>query len=184
MSSYDTRNLALFLPVLALLAGYSIHFILLQLVRWSERARLLQTPVVVPVIVVFAAILSLNFMVTPQELQQRQVELQKQIFSPSKNQMLYDLVAQNGPQTRVLTNYPMNYLPGLGAYQVRFDYQDYDQFIAKIQNPEIEYLLVPNVIDSRVKGYINERVEAGDYQVLSRDKQWKVFTLIKILNRK
>jgi hypothetical protein len=183
LAAYDTRNLAIFLPVLALVAGYSIHWLIVKLVDLSQRTRVLQIPVYIPVAFACLSLFSLGLLVTPQKLYQKQVDLQRQIFSPNKNQMLLDLVAENGPQTRIMTNYPMEYIPGLQEYQARFDFQDYDIFLGKIQNPDIEYLLVPNAIDDRVKDYINARVEAGDYQVLSRDKQWKVFTLIRILNR-
>jgi hypothetical protein len=183
LASYDTRNLAIFLPVLALVAGYSINWLIVKLVGISERTKVLQIPVYIPVAFACLALLSLGFLVPPQKLYQRQVDLQRQIFSPNKNQMLLELVSENGPQTRIMTNYPMEYIPGLREYQVRFDFQDYDQFLARVQNPEIEYLLVPNVTDDQIKDYIDDKVAAGEYQVIDRDKQWKVFTLIKILNR-
>jgi hypothetical protein len=183
LASYDTRNLAIFLPVLALVAGYSIHWLLVKLIGLGERTKTLQIPVYIPVIVTCLALAGLGALVAPQKLYQRQADLQREIFSPNKNQMLLDLVAENGPQTRIMTNYPMEYIPGLSEYQVRFDFQDYDLFLARIQNPEVGYLLVPNVTDDQIKDYINARVEAGEYQVLSKDKQWKVFTLIKILKR-
>jgi hypothetical protein len=97
--------------------------------------------------------------------------------------MLLDLVSENGPQTKILTNYPMDYIPGLEKNQVRFNFQDYDIFLSDLQNPEIEYLLVPNGIDKRIAGYIDGQVNAGNYEVVFKDKQWKVFTLFKILNR-
>jgi hypothetical protein len=183
LASYDTRNLAIFLPVLALVAGYSIHWLLVKLVSLSEKTKVLQIPVYIPVAFACLALFSLGFLVAPQELYQRQVDLQRQIFSPNKNQMLLDLVAENGPQTRIMTNYPMEFIPGLSEYQVRFDFQDYGTFLTRIQNPEIEYLLVPNVTDDQIQGYIDAKVAAGEYQVLAKDKQWKVFTLIRILNR-
>jgi hypothetical protein len=183
LASYDTRNLAIFLPVLALVAGYSIHWLIVKLAGLSERTRALQIPVYIPVVFGILALFSLGLWVSPQMLYQRQVDLQRQIFSPKKNQMLLDLVAENGPQTRIMTNYPMEFIPGLGQYQVRFDFQDYDTFLSRIQNPEVGYLMVPNVVDNQIQDYIDVRVKAGDYQILARDKQWKVFTLIKILHR-
>ena len=183
MASYDTRNLGVFLPVLAVVAGYAIDRLLLQLVQLSERARITRVPIAVPLALTGAALMSLNFIATPQKLERRQVDLQRQIFSSKKNHMLLDLVAENGPQTRIMTNYPMEYIPGLGEYQVRFDYQDYDTFLVKLQNSDADYLLVPNATDDQIKDYIDSKVQAGEYQVVSRDKQWKVFTLIKILNR-
>lgn len=183
VAAYDTRNLAIFLPVLALVSGYSINRLISKLLVLGERTKLLQTPFYVPIAFACLALFSLNSIVSPQKLLQRQEYLQKQIFSPLKNQMLYDLVAANGPQTRILTNYPMNYLPGLEQYQVRFNFQDYNNFLSNVQNPEIEYILIPNAIDDDIKDYLNTKIEAGDYQVLFKDKQWKVFTLIRILNR-
>ena len=183
MASYDTRNLAIFLPVLALVAGYSIHWLIVKLVGLSERARVLQMPVFIPVVFASLALFSLGFLVSSQKLYQRQVDLQRQNFSPNKNQMLLDLVATDGPQTRIMTNYPMEYIPGLSEYQVRFDFQDYDTFLTRLENPEIDYLLVPNATDDQIKDYIDAKVESGEYQVITRDKQWKVFTLIKILDR-
>jgi hypothetical protein len=183
MASYDTRNLSVFLPVLAVVAGYAIDRILIKLTRLGEGSKAMQIPIGVPLALGCIAVLSLNAVVTPERLQQRQMDLQKQIFSPNKNQMLYDLVAANGPQTRILTNYPMNFIPGLSGYQSRFDFDDYDVFLARVQDPAVEYMLVPNAIDDRIKDYINARIDAGDYEVISRDKQWKVFTLIRILNR-
>jgi hypothetical protein len=183
LASYDTRNLALFLPVLALVAGYSIHWLIVKLTSLSEKTKVLQVPVFILIAFACLALVNLGFLISPQKLYQRQIDLQTQIFSPNKNQMLLDLVAENGPQTRILTNYPMEYIPGLSEYQVRFNFQDYGTFLGKIQNSEVEYLLVPNVINDRIKDYINAKVEAGEYQVIAKDKQWKMFTLIKILKR-
>ena len=183
IAAYDTRNLAIFLPVLALLAGYSIDLLLSKLIEASEKGKIVRTPLYLPIVLVLLGLVGLSFILTPQRLEQRQVELQKQIFSPSKNQMLYNLVSQNGPQTRILTNYPMNYLPGLEQYQVRFNFQDYDLFLNYLKDPKIEYMLIPNAIDGRIKDYIDAQVSAGNFELISKDKQWKVYTLLRILRK-
>jgi len=183
MASYDTRNLAIFLPVLALLSGYCIDKLILQIVNLGEKVRILRTPLYVPVTLACMVVLGLNFMLSPLALDQRQWDLQKEIFSPAKNQVLYDLVDENGPQTRILTNYPMNYLPELGQYQVRFNFDKFDIFLAQIKNPEIEYMLVPNAIDDDIRDYIDNKISTGEYQVILKNRQWKVYTLIKILRR-
>jgi hypothetical protein len=183
VASYDTRNLAIFLPVLALVSGYAIDKLIRKLTELSEKAKILQTPIYIPVLIACLGLVSLGVLVSPQTLHQKQVELQRQIFSPSKNQMLLDLVSENGPQTKILTNYPMDYIPGLEKNQVRFNFQDYDLFLSYLQNPEIAYLLVPNGIDKRTADYIDRQVNAGNYEVIFKDKQWKVFTLFKILKK-
>jgi hypothetical protein len=183
MASYDTRNLAIFLPVLALISGYSVQILLDGLVRIGERINISRTQVYVPLALAVVGLFSLNLIISPQALEQRQVDLQKQIFSPNKNQMLYELVEANGPQTKVLTNYPMVFLPGLEGNQVTFDFDDYGRFLTHLTNPEIEFMLLPNGTGDQIRDYIDQKIESGDYQFLARDKQWKTYTLIRIINR-
>ena len=182
IASYDTRNLAIFLPVLALISGYSIETLLDGFMNMSEKFNVLKTRTYVPLVLMLLALFSLNFVLSPQRLEQRQVDLQKQLFSPAKNELLYELVAANGPETKVLTNYPMNYLPGLEQNQVGFDFSDFDQFLGHVNNPEIDYILLPNAARDRVKNYIDEKIQTGDYELIVRDQQWKTFTLIRIIN--
>jgi hypothetical protein len=127
--------------------------------------------------------LSLNLVISPERLEQRQVELQMQIFSPKKNQMLYELVQENGPQTKVLTNYPMAFLPGLEGNQVAFDFDDYGRFLTHLTNPEIEFILLPNAAGDQVRDHIEQKIESGEFQWLARDQQWKTYTLIRIIDR-
>jgi hypothetical protein len=183
MASYDTRNLAIFLPVLALISGYSVQILLDGLVRIGERINISRTQVYLPLALAVVGLFSLNLIISPQALEQRQVDLQKQIFSPNKNQMLYELVEANGPQTKVLTNYPMVFLPGLEGNQVTFDFDDYGRFLTHLTNPEIEFMLLPNGTGDQIRDYIDQKIESGDYQFLARDKQWKTYTLIRIINR-
>lgn len=183
LASYDTRNLAIFLPVLALVSGYAIQIILDGFISLAERINILRTRTYIPFALAVLGLISLNFIVSPQRLVQQQVDQQKQIFSPNKNELLYELVAANGPETRVLTNYPMNFLPGLEQYQVGFDFEDFDQFVAHVHNPEIEYIFLPNATGDRVRDYVNQRLDSGDYELIVRDKQWKTYSLIKIVNR-
>lgn len=183
MASYDTRNLAIFLPVLALISGYSLHKLLDGFVNFSERLNILRSRSYVPLALAIAGLFSLAVVISPQALEQKQVDLQKQIFSPKKNQMLYELVEANGPQTKVLTNYPMAFLPGLGGNQVPFDFDDYARFLTHLTNPEIEFILLPNAAGDQVRDYIDQRIDSGDYQFIARDQQWKTYTLIRIINR-
>lgn len=183
VASYDTRNLAIFLPILALLAGYAADILIHQLTTVGEKTKVWQMPVYIPIALGCAVLLGLNFIASPAKLLERQEYLQKQIFSPTKNQALYDLVARDGPQTRILTNYPMNYLPGLKQYQVHFDFEDYDLFLVNLQDPQVAYILIPNAADPKIKEYIDAKIKAGEYQLVFRDKEWKTFTLIKILHK-
>lgn len=183
MASYDTRNLAMFLPVLALISAYSIHKLLDGLMILAEKTSILRSRSYIPLALAVVGLISLNFIVSPERLEQRQVDLQMQIFSPKKNQMLYELVQENGPQTKVLTNYPMAFLPGLERNQVTFDFDDYSRFLTHLSNPEIEFILLPNAAGDQVRDHIEQKIESGDFQWLARDQQWKTYTLIRIINR-
>jgi hypothetical protein len=183
IAGYDTRNLGIFLPIFALLSGYSSDILVHKLFDLTKRGKLLQISTYVPLILIGALLLGSGFLISSQRLQARQVYLQKQIFSPEKNQSLYDLVAAEHAQTKILTNYPMEYLPGLEKYQVRFDFQDDAVFQAHLKNPDIEYLLFSNSITPAIRDYINSKVQDGSYELLWVNTEWKKFTLVKILKR-
>jgi hypothetical protein len=97
--------------------------------------------------------------------------------------MLYDLVAAENSQTKILTNYPMQYLPGLEPYQVRFDFQDQNIFLNYLENPQIEYILLPNAVTSEIRDFIDSKIQDGSYKLISTNTQWKKFELIKIVKK-
>jgi hypothetical protein len=180
MAGYDTRNLALFLPIFALISGYSIQLVVDRVFELIKKLRLVQVPVYIPLILVGMALVGLGSYVSP-KLHERQITLQKQNFSPKTNEMLYNLIAAENSQTKILTNYPMQYLPGLKAYQVRFDFQDQNVFLSHLNNPQIEYILLPNAVTSEIRDFIDSKIEDGSYKLISTQTQWKKFRLIKIL---
>jgi hypothetical protein len=182
MAGYDTRNLALFLPIFALLSGYSIHLLVNRMFDLIKKLKLVQIPVYVPLILVCMVLVGLGYYVSP-KLYERQIALQKQNFSPKTNEMLYKLIAAENSQTKILTNYPMQYLPGLKAYQVRFDFQDQNIFLSHLNNPQIEYILLPNAVTSEIRDFIDSKIEDGSYKLISTQTQWKKFRLIKILKK-
>jgi hypothetical protein len=181
-AGYDTRNLAIFLPMFALISGYSVDIFVNKAFEIARKINLLKIPVYVPLAFVCIILVSLGVVISP-GLYDRQVSLQKQNFSPKTNEVLYELVAAENSQTRILTNYPMEYLPGLKNYQVRFDFQDENVFLSHLKNQEIEYLLYSNSVTPEIRGYIDSKVNDGSYEVVLVNTQWRKFTLIKILNR-
>jgi hypothetical protein len=183
MAGYDTRNLAIFLPILALLSGYAIHKLGIKAFGFTEKIKLPRMPIYLPIFLAVAGLVYLNMLASPAKLLERQETLQKEIFSPAKNEMLYDLIAREGAEVRILTNYPMEYLPGLEQYQVRFNFQDYDMFLAHVEDSRIAYLFFSNAIDDSVKQYINEKMDNGDYELVLKDTQWKAYTLVRIVER-
>ena len=183
LASYDMRNLAFFMPLFALLVGYSIYLLAEKLSLLSKKIRFLRIPLFVPLLLVFTGLLYLNTLAAPEKMFEIQDKLQRNIFSPTKNQMLYDIVAAEGPQVRVLTNYPMEHLPNLSEYKVKFAFDDYDVFLAKLDDSNVKYILMPNAASDEIRDYIDAMIEAGEYELIIRSTEWKVYTLIKIVNR-
>lgn len=181
-AGYDTRNLAIFLPMFALISGYSVSTLVDKVFEIIRKTNILRMPVYAPLTFVCIILVSLGFLISP-GLHERQVSLQKQNFSPKTNEVLYDLIAAENSQTKILTNYPMEFLPGLKNYQVRFDFQDQNIFLSHLENQEIEYLLFSNSITPQVREYIDSKVNNGSYELVLVNTQWRKFTLVKILNR-
>jgi hypothetical protein len=181
-AGYDTRNLAIFLPMFALLSGYSVNIFIDKVFEIIRKTSLLKIPLYVPIAFVCIILVSLSFFISPR-LHDRQVFLQKQNFSAKTNEVLYELIAAENSQTKILTNYPMEFLPGLKNYQVRFDFQDENIFLGHLDNQEIEYLLYSNSVTPEIREYIDSKVNDGSYEVVLVNTQWRKFTLVKILNR-
>ncbi len=181
-ASYDTRNLAIFLPIFALLSGYAANILIHKSFEILKRIKVIRMPVYAPLLLASMALVGLGIFISP-GLYERQISLQKQNFSPEKNQMLYDLVATENSQVKILTNYPMQFLPGLESYQVPFDFGDQDVFLARLQDPQIKYILFPNTTIPEIRAYIDSRIGDGSYQLVLVNTEWKKFTLVKILNR-
>jgi hypothetical protein len=181
-AGYDTRNLAIFLPMFALISGYSVNIFVNKFFEILRKSSLLKIPVYAPLAFVCIILVSLSFVISPR-LYDRQVFLQKENFSPKTNQALYDLIAAENSQTKILTNYPMEFLPGLKNYQVRFDFQDQNVFLSHLENQDVEYLLFSNSVTPEIRDYIESKVNDGSYEVVLVNTQWRKFTLVKILDR-
>lgn len=183
MASYDMRNLAFFMPLFALLAGYSIPLLAGKLLSLFEKISPPRIPLFTLILLLITGLLYANTLVSPEKLFKMQDRLQRNIFSPIKNQMLYDIVSEEGSQVHILTSYPMEYLPGLSNYKVKFDFKDYSIFLAKLDDPNINYILMPNSAIDEIKDRVDTGVESGEYEIITRDTEWITYTLIKILDR-
>ena len=108
--------------------------------------------------------------------------MQKQIFSPQKNNLIYKFLAEEPAGIRILTNYPIQYLPGLEDVQAAFDYSDYNIFLAWVSDPSIKYLLVPRSIDP-IEDYLDQKIASGDYELVFENNEWRYYRMIRILER-
>ena len=183
LAGYDMRNLAIFMPIFALTAGISLqelYYLLLKKLKWPSSFRvknyLLFGGILIVIIVGLLAIPSAKLI-------NQQTQLQKLLFSPSKNEKIYTIIQQDGPGTKILTNYPIRYLPGLENNQVQFGFQNFDTFITWVADPDIQYLFINNRASDTIKSYIDEKISEGDYELVFVDKEWVTYKMIRIINR-
>jgi hypothetical protein len=180
VASYDTRNLAICLPIVGMVAGLVIEEVLLKLASWVNNFQAVRLRMFLIPILLIGVLLVLNAYFPASTLIEEQGRLQREAFSPQKNEAIYEIVAREGPEVRILTNYPMEYLPGLEEVKVEFGYRDYNDFLYRLQNPAIEYLLLPRVIDPRISDYIEQKLASGDYELVFENKEWLYYRMIYI----
>jgi hypothetical protein len=183
VASYDTRNLSIWLPVFALIAGLVLEELLLRSASLVENFRVVRLRAFLIPSVFLVLLLLGNYYIPAAKLIERQGQLQRQAFSPQKNKAIYKIVAKEGPQVRILTNYPIDYLPGLEEVRVDFGFRDYNDFMYRLQNPAIEYLLLPRVIDPQISEYIEQKLTSGDYELVFENREWLYYRMIHIVRR-
>jgi hypothetical protein len=171
-ASYDVRNVTLVWPFLALAIGASLEAYLMWFCRLWERLigwhRLRWAGVLVIVFVLMAAA---AFFVPSSRLIQEQESLQKQILNPELNQKLYEFFDANPSYAKILTNYPVGFLPGFEGQEIHFGFNDLEDFEWAINQDDIGFLLVPNYAIEDVRERIQKGVESGEFtRIFSTDK--------------
>lgn len=178
--SYDTRNLALALPFIGVCAGVGLQRFISMGLQVLARLKILAVRVAVLVGLLIAAIVGMNGVVTDSALQQQQTDQQRQILNAPLNEKLYDYIAQYGPSIRILTNYPVAYLPGLENCQVNFWYRDPQEFDYFVNDPSINHLLVPNNANPEILAKIEGGLASGAYQLIFEDSGYIPTRFIRI----
>jgi len=182
VASYDARNLSIVLPVLGLTAGLSIDQIFLFVLKLLRPLSFNRWKLFVFLPFLLIPFLALNYFLPSDHLMEQQIVLQKQVFSPQKNNLIYKLLAKEQTGVRILTNYPIQYLPGLENVQAAFDYSDYNVFLAWVADPSIKYLLAPRSI-APIETYLDQKIAAGDYELVFENSEWRYYRMIRIVQR-
>lgn len=166
--SYEHRNLAVALPLIALVSGVSVQ-------AWIERGQAAFSggharrwpALAVPVLLVAA--LGLGTLVLDSgTLVQHQLNEQRQIFRSSLNDAMYRYFNNEiGPEL-VITSYQIGWLPGLEDTWVLERFGDYDAYQQKLQQfPAVTLLLVPvETRDPSIAQEIQQLMDDGVYQLI------------------
>lgn len=185
ISSYDLRNLSPLLVYLPLGIGLGVTEIFSRLRNkaflYTTLAKLPIATLLFPILLAF--LLSGVYFLPANTLLARQLYLQQRLFSPSKNQKLLAYV-QSHPGIRIVTNYPLDHIPGLEGTKVSFNFRDLASLQQLIERPEIQYLLVPSWAADEIKSYLAEKIARGEFELIFDDKEWIRYQFIKIRKEK
>ncbi len=164
--SYEHRNLAVALPLLAMSVGVAAEAWVTRLraARWKRRE--LRVPAFA--ILILAAILlgASALMLSDQTIIERQVSEQRQIFEPELNQKLYRYFSRTEGPEPVITSYPVGWLPGLESMWVQERFTDQKSYQRTLQRyPNAELLLLPLLTaDPLILSEIQQGIAAGTYE--------------------
>jgi hypothetical protein len=107
-------------------------------------------------------------------------EAQKQIFSPEINEQLYALDRSDPSCKKIITNYPIQFLPGFETMQVNSYFNDYGVYKKLVSDPEVCWMLVPGSTQQDVENEIDQNLTNGTYQLLFTTTKWVPYRLIKV----
>ena len=180
IASYSVRNLSITFICLAIIAGLGMEYIVESVFRFFERVKVGKLSSLFLALLLILPVGFFALKLDEKKLISTWEQAQNNIFSPEINEQLRSLDRSNPECQRILTNYPVDYLPGMKGMQFNSYLEDYDNFLVHIQEPDVCWLLVPNYADIQVREYIAEKIEKGDYQLLFATEKWVPYQLIKI----
>jgi hypothetical protein len=155
--SYEHRNLAIAFPLAGVAAGVGLQ-------RFMEAANLKRLSAYALPAILIGAVFAGSLLYKPEFLAQRQVELQKQIFNAQLNKRLYTYFNNHDGPERVMTDYPINWLPGLRGYWVLEQFRDYQSYQKRLsEQPDVELLLIPDDADERIYEEVLANIASGTY---------------------
>lgn len=169
------RNLSIALPLLGLVTGMGIQKIIGFGEKLIVKAKIEQIKVFIFAIIVIVAIISASLYVADSALVEHQEEQQKDILLSSINHKIYDYFEERGEFKPIMTNYPIQYLPGMEELQINIgNFADYDFYHWVIENhPEARLMLVfEDRADDQVLEEIENELENGNFELIFEDGKY------------
>jgi hypothetical protein len=161
--SYDTRNLTPVIPIVAMTAGLGIVTILEKLERVSQWTKLSRVKTFLIFLFLISGFVFISQKFPDEMLIKRQIELQRELFYPQLDDLIYAKLSEFGPDAKIASNgYPIDTLPGLKDNIIGFILQSPESLsVALDENPEIRLLIVTKSINPAITDYIVDRIGDG-----------------------
>jgi len=181
-ASYDVRNLTPMFPLIAVVTGTGIYAGIDYSIRKLDKLKAgqIKSSWLLILLVVCTALAGL--LITSEKIIEKQAAGQREIFSPELNNAIYEYF-ENTPKGKILTNYPIDYMPGLDGLQVNHWYQSADEFFALLSSENISYLLVPQNGNPEIFDYIDGQIQSGNYSVLFENSDFLQYRFIKVKSK-
>ncbi|MEY3788761.1 MAG: hypothetical protein RIQ94_1160 [Pseudomonadota bacterium] len=146
--SYDTRNAALSIPILAFVAGYGADKLFVKIKTTDLPAdffspQLKNAKSIIFTILIIAGLYHLNRQIETKSIETNHIEQQKQLGDPYLNKRLYDYFSKNGKNGEVLvTDYLFfGFLPDLSEHYRSLHNND-AMAIDKLKAADVAYILL------------------------------------------
>lgn len=180
VASYSERNLSITFVFVAIICGLAVENIAEIVLQWMDKISIGKLVSLILLVLLIIPIGYFAWKNTDEKLISLWKEKQSQIFSPEINNVLYNMDRSDPNCTRIITNYPVNYLPGLEGFQINSYFDDYEFYEKLISNNDVCWILVPNYSNKQITTEINEKISTGEYKLLFSTDKWVPYRLIKI----
>jgi hypothetical protein len=165
--SYEHRNLAVALPLLAMTVGVATEAWVARIRAALGTRRALRVPAFAAAVVGVVLLGAGALVFTDEAITARQISEQRLIFEPTLNQKLYRYFSSHDGPEPVITSYPVGWLPDLEA-QWRFErFQDYDAYqVTLAAHPDVTLILLPLLrAEPSIVAEVQANIASGLYQL-------------------
>lgn len=189
--SYDARNLAIILPILGLLMGFGIEWLIQQgekKLHYNKKREIQRYHLWVIICLAIVAILTFNYRYPRTQLLNKQIMLQTRIGLPRLNNYLYDFISDH-PAKTVLTN--IQYLTTLPLLKKNIFYNNLTspkvikRYLAR-KRPSLIIIGIPQLNDKlAIKAGVNQLfLSSPNITNKLHTKQYIQKTILPLLSKK
>ncbi len=181
MASYDFRNLSIALPLLSMSSGLNINLMIGKLFQIFKKIPFQRIRNEILVMLSVLLVFLLGYFIYPDEmLLESHNQAVMQTFSAAINQKLEHELQNEDSDFTILTNYPLDYLPGLQDKKVATIFNDYDSYRYELTHDGVDYVLVPNYADQQILDDIQQRLQAGEFTLIFEDDSWIPYQFVRV----